>query len=322
MRNFISIFIFGGLFISACDDRIDIQVDPFLSKPVVYCMIDPNDSVHYIRIGRVFSGLQPPAISAREQDSLLFSNVSVKVRLNPFPTGGKADSVQADPVPEAAKDQGYFASQGHRVYRFVNQNLARYHSLRVEVEIPGLPTARASCRIIGAPVIWSPNSAQKFIYIVPDNPLRIQWSGGQWNEVDIQFQIRELYADSLATRIIRIQKVNDVQLNGKYYEIKIPYELLVQRIGQLMKPANGLIRRYFGPVNFTIHTGLEEYARYMEFQDGINDFNSNPFSNIENGLGLLSSRSSVKKGPMEIDQDSRMELAADPVLARLGFIEY
>ncbi len=322
MKKFVSIFIFGGLFLSACDERIDIQVDPFLSKPVVYCMIDPNDSVHYVRLERVFSGLQAPALSARQEDSLLYRHVRVTALLSPYSSGGKTIEIEADPVTGVFKDSGYFANRNHRLYAFTSRQLGSYHSVTLRIEVPGLPTALASCRIIGSPVIWSPNSAQKFIYIVPDSPLRIQWSGGPWNEVDIQFGIREQYADSLATRIIRIQKVNDVMINGKYYEVKVPFELLVQRIGQTMKPDKRIIRRYFGPVNFTIHTGLEEFARYMEFQDGINDFNSNPFSNIVNGLGLLSSRSSVKKGPMDIDQDSRFQLAADPVLARLGFLEY
>ena len=111
-------------------------------------------------------------------------------------------------------------------------------------------------------------------------------------------------------------------INGMYYQIRIPFELIVQEIDKTFKVDRNIIKRYFGPVCFTIHTGLQEYATYIEYLNGINDFNENPFSNIDGALGLVTSRSSINKGPMLLDQSSRLEFAQDPVLQKLNFIEW
>ena len=325
MRILKGILILGTIWLSACEDQVGIQVQPFESQPIIYCLIDPTDTIHSIRIERVFSGFQPPAITARNPDSLFFTEADVKVILSRR-EGGPVDPIIAKCVAMADKEPGYFASQKHYLYQFSQimnaDGVNLFYKAEIRVEIPGLPPATASCNLMSPPKIWSPNSAQQFIYIVPDNPLRIQWSGGSWNEVDIRFEIKEMYADSIATKILQFQKVNAVLINWKYYEVRIPYDLVVQGIGKNFKYRKDIMRRYFGPVYITINTGQEEYAKYIEYQGGINDFNQNPFSNIVNGLGLLTSKSSIIKGPMELDQASRFQFAADPVLKKLSFIEY
>jgi hypothetical protein len=325
VKKHIVLLILGGLFLFACEESVEIQNQPFESKPVIYCMVDPNDTTHSIRIERMFSGIQAPAKSAGVPDSLLFKEVKVTVFFTPQ-SGSGTSSIQAHCVEVADKNPGYFGFQKHYLYQFEQvmklEGRNIYNRIEIKVEIPGLPPVSAFCKIIESPVIWSPNSAQQYIYIVPDSPLRIQWSGGFWNEVDIKFEIKEMYADSISTKVLQFQKVNDVQINGKYYEVRIPYDLVIQGILKNFSYRENIIRRYFGPVTFSIHTGQEEYAKYIEYQNGINDFNQNPFSNIENGLGLLSSKSTIKKGPMVLDETCRLEFANDPVLKNLNFVEY
>ncbi len=329
MKTLISILILGGLFLAGCQEDVKIQYEPFETKPVIYCIIDPNDTVHSIRIERVFSGGQAAAITAAIPDSLYFKNIKVTaVLLSSTGSGGASleVSLEAKCIEVYDKEPGYFAFPRHYLYQFEKilksggRNLFNFISIRVE--IPGLPVVNAKSRIIGDPVVFSPNPSQQFIYIVHDRPLLIQWSGGAWNEVDISFEINEMYSDTIVKKYLQFQKVNQVPINHQYYEIRIPFELIVQEIDKTMKVDRNIIRRYFGPVNFTIHTGLREYANYIEYLYGINDFNENPFSNIEGALGLVTSRSSIKKGPMLLDQPSRFELSQDPVLQKLNFIEW
>lgn len=325
MKTIIRLLILGGLFISGCEEGVVIQNQPFTCRPVIYCLIDPLDTVHSIRIERMFSGMQPPAITAANADSLFFKEIKVTVQFADY-SDKPGDPIEAQPVEVNDKEPGYFGSQKHYLYRFVKvlgmDHYNFYKGVHLSVEVPGLPVATASCKLINSPRIYSPSAIQQFIYIVPESPLRIQWTGGSWNEVDITFEIKEMYSDSIATKTIQFQKVNDVFINGKYYEIRIPYDLIVQEIAKTLKFRRDIIKRYFGQVYIIIHTGQEEYANYIEFLGGINDFNQNPFSNIENGLGLLTSKSSIKRGPLLFDQASRFEFASDPILKKLSFIEY
>jgi hypothetical protein len=320
------LLLIAAILLQGCTEKVEIQDQPFESQPVVYGIIDPNDTVHYIRLERMFSGMQAPAITAAEADSLFFHEAGVTVEFFPSYGGGEPSLVEAEKVVTEGKDPGYFSSSRQELYRFekvlTNKGSNIYSTARLTVTVPGLPDATATCKIVSRPSIWSPNVMQMYLFIWHDRPIQVQWSGGSWNEVDISFEIKEMYADSVSTKTISFQKVNDVHINGKYYEVKIPWELLVNEIVRKFKPNPSIIRRYFGLVRIIIHTGLADYANYIQFLGGINDFNENPYSNIENGFGLFCSRSSVYVRPLELDQDSRFELAADPMLSQLGFIEY
>jgi len=308
-----------------CSDQVDIQIRPFATVPIIYAIFDPVDTIHYVRVERMFSGDKPPDITAENTDSLYFKQAEVLVHLTTL-TDSVLPPILAEWIPFAEKQCGYFASNGHGLYRFTKTlqsgGLTLYRNVLITVTVPGLPAASASCAIMNVPKIWSPHLRQQFLYIAPDNPLRIIWSGGFWNEADIAFEIREQFADSVRTKYMHFQKVNDVQINGKYYEIKIPYEFVVQGIVRQFRADPKIIRRFFGPVSITIHTGQEEFARYIEFLGGINDFNHNPFSNVKNGLGLVSSKSTVSIDKIDLDQYTRFLLANDPLLKELGFIEF
>lgn len=324
MKVIAGTFIFAGLFLASCENQVDIQSQPYVEQPIIYCLINPDDSIHTIRIERMFSGIQPPAVTSGIADSIFFEELKVTVALTG--NNGEISLLEATRVEITDQESGYFGYQKHYVYQFHQvmkvdgQN--KFTRIGVNVEIPGRPAASAECGMIRVPKIWAPKYTQQFIYLVRDRPFLIQWSGGSWNEVDIRFEIKEMYADSIATKFVQFQKINDVRINGQYYEVRIPYELVVQGIERNFTYRKDIIRRYFGPVWLTIHTGTEDYANYIRYLGGINDFNENPYSNIKNGLGLLTSRSTVVKSPMELDQESRMQFASDPVLIDLGFIEY
>lgn len=311
--------------LTGCKEQVSIQESPFEALPVIYGIIDPLDSIHFIRVERMYSGEEPPEITAKNPDSLFFANVQVSVHLTTY-SDSVLSPIIAEWTPSSDKEIGFFSSQNNGLYSFKkclqSQGYNLFRKITVLVTIPGLPAASATCAIINIPKIWSPHLNQQFLYIAKDNPIRIIWSGGFWNEADIGFEIREQYADSAGVRFMHFQKINDVQINGKYYEIKIPYEFVVQGICRQFQPDSKIIRRSFGPVSITIHTGQEEYARYIEFMGGINDFNHNPFTNIQNGLGLLSSKSTVRIEKIELDQFSRLLFANDPSLKELGFLEF
>jgi len=152
MKNIIGILILGGLFLSACEEDPVIQADGFTTQPIIYSIIDSNDTVHYIRIGRVFSGLKPSGEAARNKDSIYFDSIDVQVYVKEISTG-----------------------------KMIN----------LPVQVPGLPMARCETPLVSPPTIWSPDRAQTDIYIYPDSPLRVQWSGDVWNEIDITFEIKE-----------------------------------------------------------------------------------------------------------------------------------
>ncbi|MCX6225672.1 MAG: hypothetical protein NTV01_13135 [Bacteroidia bacterium] len=328
MRLFIGLLILGGFFFSACEEDPIIQTDGFQTKPVIYSIIETFDSVHYIRLGRFFSGYANPTQTARIPDSIYFRSANLKVTL--VDARGKMTDVPVERIVESDKESGIFNSDDYELYRFKKILVLGeypfyfllYDKLFLEVNIPGLPVAKCSTSLVWPPRIWAPFEAQQFVFIYPDNPFRVLWSGDAWNEIDVRFSIHEEFPDSTVTRTFYIQKTNDVHWNGKYYEIKVPYELIVQSLDKNLKVRTDLTRRYFGPFRIDILTGNKDFDNFIKFQNGINDFNYDPYFNVENGVGMLSAKSSTIKTAVYLDQVSRLKFSAEPVLRKFRFIEY
>jgi hypothetical protein len=322
MKNYISLLILGGLFFTGCEEDPVIQVDGFKTHPVVYALINVNDSVHYIRIERFYSGNAAADITGRNPDSLYFHDPKIEVLLA---TPKKQKVITPVPVLITDKEDGFFQSPEYTVYRFIepleNYNSLIYNTITVKVEVPGIPACYGTTILQSSPVIWVPYKKQETFFIAADSPIRIQWSGGFWNEVDMSFDIMEQYADSLSKKVVKIQRSSDFFVTGHYFEVRISFELLVELINKQFKPNKNLIRRYFGNVRAEVHTGNEDFDTYMHFLWGINDYNDISFSNVVNGHGLVASRSTTVRDSMQLDYWSRMDLAAEPRLVALGFIE-
>ena len=337
MKTIIGMLIIGGLFLTACEEDPVTQTEGFVTQPAIFSIIDSNDSVHYIRIGRFFSGLKPPFETARKIDSIYFDSIDVTVSLKEIRTG-KMINLPVQSWLVSNKDPGDFNSDSYQVYRFEKDLLQDvfvpecpwiillqyllFSDISVTVKVPGLPLASCQTSLVSPPIIWSPKRAQTDIFIYPDNPLRVQWSGDVWNEMDLRFEMNEQFADKTVTQTFSIQKTSEIHYNGKYYEIRIPYELIVQILDQNLKVRSDVIRRYFGPFRIDLLTGNQAFFTWMEFKNGINDFNFNPFDKVENGIGVIAGKSSFIKTTVYLDQPSRLKFAVEPILRKYRIIEY
>jgi hypothetical protein len=314
----------AGLMMVSCEEDPVIQQPGFQSIPVINCIINTRDSVHMIRLGRMFSGVTEPAVTAKMKDSIYFPEATIRLIV-----GGE---FEADTLT-LTKEDGIFNSEPYAGYWFFKKmvsgfpGILRYPAINLEVEIPGLPVARGYTTLESPPMIYSPARAQTDLYVVEDSPILIQWNGSDWNEIDFSFEVKEMYEDTTLVKSIHYQKssgwVNYVGQTGKQYcELRIPYDLIVELTAKELKADPAIVRRFFGAITILISSGNEDFKVYNHFYSGINDFNFNPFSNIENGLGILASRSSTEKSGMRFDYWSRMTLAADPRLEKFKFIEY
>jgi len=64
------------LLTTGCREDMEITMDAPLAKPIIYCILNPNDSVQYLRIGRIFLGSQGALTTARNPDSIYFKQVN------------------------------------------------------------------------------------------------------------------------------------------------------------------------------------------------------------------------------------------------------
>lgn len=277
--------------------------------PVVYGIFNTTDSIHYVRVGRSFGALHDPAESAGIKDSVSFSDAQVEVRL----LGGRPGSgslQRLEKVDSIPKDSGFFYSPDQSLFRFSQQLSPATSQVEVRVKIPGLPDATAHITPVQLVNLNTPKLAQQYIYLVPSSPWLIQWDGNPWNEIDVAFEFLEDRGDSVLTsRWVHIQNTNYFDSpHDRYREMKITYDEFLQETLAQILPDPQVKRIFLGYITINIHGGDENMVNYMKYINGFNDFSVNEFSNVENGIGLLASRTTFTLDSLRFDYNTRQTL--------------
>lgn len=109
--------IFTGIFLSACDNNIEINA-PYREIPVVNGIIDVDDADHYIRIEKVYqnSASITTGQGAKINDSLYFDSLVVKV----YDINNPGNFTLFTPVTNIPKDSGFFSFAKNTLYHSVN----------------------------------------------------------------------------------------------------------------------------------------------------------------------------------------------------------
>lgn len=318
------ISIVSVILLTSCESELQVYTDDFTPMPIVYCLINPNDTVHTIRLSKSIPASIDPDEQKDDRASFVFPEASITVWL--FDHSGDSLLINPVKVEESDKNSGYFGNETHDLYQFHHvmsrKFIALYSRIKLEINIPDYPTVKGSSDILFRPRIRWPHIYQKYLFVDHDRPLLVQWPGSAWNEVDIQFDIMEQYRDSTVTQSYIFEEKTNILMKEGVCEVTFPYELIVQNLVHTLDPRKDLVRRYFGPVLIQVHTGNEEFALYMDIKDGINNFNGNTFSNLENALGFVGCNLSYRFDTMHFDYLTRQRFAADPELLPFKFKEY
>ncbi len=294
--------------IIACETDPVIYIDD-QPIPVVYGIFSRNDSIHYLKVGRSFGAANDPLESARIYDSLFFKDVEIEVKLK---NKRSTDSLimEIEQVTDIPKDAGIFHFPGQKLYRFSHNFISFNGRVLVSIFIPGLPVARANIQMVRLDSITLPKVNQQTIYLIPDNPLRIHWSGNKWNEIDVVFEFIEHMKNSeRRSKWVHIQNTNYVTSpHERYREMKITYEEFIREVLQQIPQNDSVKYAFFGNISIIINGGDENMVNYMKYLYGFSDYNVITFSNIENGIGLLASRSTFIRDSLRFDYFTRQFL--------------
>ena len=301
----------AGILLSFCTacETDPVIYDDHPPKPVIYGIFNKDDTYHYLKVGKSFGAEKDPLISAQVYDSLFFTDLEVNV----YRTRG--DTPVSEPyvleaIDSIPKEAGLFHFPGQRLYRFEANTMRGGNFIRVEVTVPGLPKAIAQVSFVDLATLTTPKKAQQYLYLVPTSPLRVHWLGNAWNEIDVIFEFIEDFGDSrYQSRFVHIQNINYFDSpHDRYREMKITYEEFIKEVLQQIQPNDSVKETFFGHISIIINGGDENMVQYMKYMYGYNDFNTQEFSNIENGVGLLASRSTFTKDSLRFDYETRQTL--------------
>ncbi len=295
-------FILGVLFVfNSCKNDLDI-VDDWKETMAVFGLLNPGDSLQYIKVNKAFLGREDAVVMAGNFDSLHYPPNALTVRLEKMLNGSVVQSILLLPDSAVPKDSGIFSNPGQYLYKTntpVSGDGSEYR-LTVINTISGLQAA-AKTRTLSNMLVQTPFQNQS-INLYGNTLYKTKWSTcpyGRLFNVTIRFHYRERFifdTTQIAFKYIDIPFVNHKSAGlsgGENLSETVDPGYFFRVIGNNPKlPTNNLVERNFLSLEFIYGVAEEQFANYMEVvAAGSGSFNENPvYTNIENGIGLFSSR--------------------------------
>lgn len=112
--------VFMSFFLVSCNEDIDFT-GTASEAPVVYCLLDQNDTLHYVKITRAFAGNNNATEVAQIADSSYYDQVDVKIEQWAGPV--KIGEYQLTDTTITGKTPGAFYNPDQKVYYFKEPNL-------------------------------------------------------------------------------------------------------------------------------------------------------------------------------------------------------
>lgn len=322
---FVSVILLLFTFLS-CKNKFDTNA-PWHDITVVYAIINTDDSVHYVRVYKGYTGYSNALTSAQNPDSIYYTAANVKLEVLKNNTIDKV--LNFSETTDLIQDTGVFANKPNRLF-YANGNLSKEASYKLTVTIPQLNKTvwAETFAILNIASFWpNTNSSGKPIFSYNRNEY-IRWQApinAKLFELKIRFNYREVINnDTTNTYIDWTQTpVNCVHPNANEEVIVTLkpnsfYYYLSNNIA--VKPG---VTRLAGKVDYLFTIADTNFSNYLERYNLVNSYNDiPPYSNINNGMGLLALRIKQVFANYELCKESIDSLCFGQFTSKLNFKKF
>ena len=333
--------------IVSCDNDLDIIAE-WKDIPVVYGILNAQDSVHYVKLNKAFLGQGDVLSMAQEYDSLYYNQEEVGLRLIEYrKTAGQyieTKSIEMEPTDQFAKPpNGIFSSPDQIIYKSnALLNNERYYSAQVYDK--SIDTVIASNLIpidILSPLqVIKPNPASA-LNLVPNGnyPITVEWSPLE-NAALYELKIRFHYVEQeianlsntvdkfidwtfpylLPTSSISSESISlDAEQFLNFLAVNIDQNPNVYRQVKGMQVSQATISH--ACLDVTLMAAAHDLSTYILLNQNSNSIvvERPEYSNIDNGIGILSSRSFNVIEQVKINNLSNDEIAFNEITKHLNF---
>ena len=348
----LSVSVFALLAVS-CSTDLDIAAN-WKEIPVVYALLNPTDTVHYIKVTKAFLDPKRSAFEvAQLTDSIFYKDslvVSVKrkdqwgnVAQEYFPTLVDGNLIGL------AKDSGTFANQPNWLYQLPltidnsKNGPDESYELIVQNVSSGLTASATTKAVKQFNLSYPPEDSNYLLpaaYINTINEteykdMRVAWKNaqnGRYYEMKIEFtyiEFENIPGAPKDTIVIEWKPVGNVSSTsisaGETLEVSLSgesfYNFLSKTIGEKPNYTRSLPKF---PVKFNFFVAgqeLYDLLRVTQAQSGITGLQASPdYTNIENGLGLFSSRYNYTTIGFGFNANSIEVLVCGDITSNLNFV--
>jgi len=332
--SFLLLIAFG---FSSCETDIDLNAE-YKDIPVVYGLINPSDTNHYIKITKAFIGDANAYDLAANADNFNYQDGELTVEVTEYNFDGIfiKTYLLTRTVNEIPKDPGIFDNSSNVLYKFVEPNINKNSTYKLkiynktlekeilsETKIVGInvsdvgsPSTMQIIRLwLGEPYTGLPNELS--ITVTPNNDI---------GRLDVTFIVNYDEHYTLASGLDSVPKSVRIPIGDKLaFGTKVEWILSGSTVmDYLVKNVpNPIDIPYFSHraltrVSMEFNVAGTELSTYMLVSEPSNTVNQDKpsYTNIENGLGIFSSRTKINwvstagspSFPINLDSETIMKL--------------
>lgn len=292
-------FLTGAFLFSSCTTDFQINAD-WKEIPIVYGLLDRNDTTHYIRIGKAFIDPNTDAFTlAAIQDSLYFNGISPV--MEEYVNNNLTRSFNLVEDNSISMDTGIFSNPSQVLYRFNTLlNTAATYKLtfvtplgeRIETETPIIDRFTLDRPRRNDNLNWSNPSGVRMEFRSPVNAktyeIKARVHIEEYRRPNPNLNVTKRFLEFNVTPTRYFNSANGGQLNTLFIQGRSIFNLMNEQL-----EVSDTIGRRFRGVEFILLAGGEELANYIQ----INQPNQSTlvqtkpeYTNVLNGFGIFSTR--------------------------------
>lgn len=317
-------------FSTSCDNTLDI-LDDYKETPIVYGLLNKNDSAHFIRIQKGFLGEGNALIMAQYHDSIYYDTAAIDVHMYSQINGVATDTIILLPNYSKIKDEGLFTDEKHHLYQLYLQeringaiNLKPFFKLKADakykLEIKNQQTnliTNATTELVESISQLSLFPSSK-INLASDYPYNVKIGSAKNGKV-YGLIMRFKYKEFKPGAIVGTDKYVDYSIDNLLSTTTNGGQILTFLIdgpsffGYLKEriPKDNTVTRPISYVaaDFIFTVGTQDLYNYIQVNAPANTVNYIPeYTNLSNGKGIFTSRWSSTVSNMKFNTPSQDSL--------------
>ncbi len=346
---FITIFIFNS-----CKTSFDVNAE-WEDISVVYCLLDPNDSIHYVKLNKCFLGEESAYVMAQISDSSNYADAKVKLISGTLKKSGEfiedesGQVIILEKTNEIGKDPGIFANDINILYRTPGSAtiLDKNKDYKLLIEIDGKNIIDSYTHLISLDQLNISNLISLNLSEIGSSV--IGWrsiENAKLYEMSVLFTYTEIYGNDTTTKTIswaQQSKESKHTDGNESMSISIKGEMFLQYVASTIKNApdynpnalrvvnsyiifpndpNNPRNKY--PISLKYYVATEDLNTYIQVSQPTSTIvqEKPSFSNINNGLGIFSSRSDKIIHNLRLSNQTLDDLSGSEITKDLNFLDY
>ncbi len=302
------VILLTGFAIHSCTDNFqaNLETDP---TPVVYGIINPDDSIYSIRLSKTFVGPGNALYYSKLTDSIYYRDAHVYLEVQTL-DGQLLERIEMTETEIERRDPGIFSREPNYVFQtdssqvhlkpawYASQGIPYDLNLKIIAEIPGTEEPVTSVtRLRSKPRITSPRSPFYKVYFYGENSFFMQWTDDNpqgYFEILVRLHYTDVFAyeehDMTAEWVLKGIQVNQTSYPGgtlAFYSYYFRPENFYSQVRAAIEDDTTVLARVARNVDFIILSSNQEMEFYRRIYEIADDYHGAGYSNITNGLGLF-----------------------------------